>query len=433
MYDYKIDIGNSFPKSFKIYEIFNNTKLSFDELEQNDIICMPILSKEFKFKKKTTRIIQDNGIESIIKIITNTGKTLIASEDTKIFTILETKKLKDLKIGDKIATISRIPIFGDRNITLEETIILAYMIADGNCTSNTTIRFTNSNKAIINELEQCVKVFGCKLIKYKSSRKYDYNIIKAEHTHNRMYKNGVIELLKKYKLLGKGAHEKSIPKEIMNSNKEIIQLFLSRIYSNDGWATISGNRMEIGYSSVSIALIEDIKKLLLKFGISSTICRKKVKYKNTRKLSYSLMIYNSPSIIKFYDNIGIFQKEEKLKEVYRFAIEKIDKSNANLIPKDIFKIINEDRERQELKKSELCETKNARIRDYYDVSRDKVLHYGEVLKNQYLVNIAKSDIIYEKIDSVEGLDECNTFGIGIPLWNNLIINEIVVYTTGNFF
>jgi hypothetical protein len=148
-------------------------------------------------------------------------------------------------------------------------------------------------------------------------------------------------LLKEHDLYGKNAFQKYIPNSIYKLSNSQLKIFLSRLYATDGWACIRksiekrfNNEYlalvpEIGYCSVSKRLVEDIQRLLLRFGIVSKLRKKKTgwTHKGERKYSfaYSLDIHESAMIVKFCEEIGIFGKEKAIKEVYDLANQKFQK------------------------------------------------------------------------------------------------------------
>ena len=144
--------------------------------------------------------------------------------------------------------------------------------------------------------------------------------------------NVLREFLKDAGIFGKDSYDKFIPDIIFALSNEQISMFLSRLYSTDGWACIGSqnrvnlntnkvyaNNVEIGYSSVSRRLCEDIQSLLLRFGIVSNVNQTKSSWthngiKKTGVTSY-VTISDSDSAIIFADKIGIYGKEDRVNKV----------------------------------------------------------------------------------------------------------------------
>lgn len=138
---------------------------------------------------------------------------------------------------------------------------------------------------------------------------------------SRVIPNNVTQMLKNYKLMGKHSRDKLIPNEIFQLPKKQLAIFLSRLFSTDGWACVSKpqskrkhGRSEIGFCSISRELVEQIQRLLLRFGITSNISEK------TKVNAWILQIHNSEMQLRFAYEIGIYGKEEAIDLVVERAI-----------------------------------------------------------------------------------------------------------------
>ncbi|MDQ2799421.1 MAG: DnaA/Hda family protein, partial [Armatimonadota bacterium] len=129
--------------------------------------------------------------------------------------------------------------------------------------------------------------------------------------------------------MGKHSRDKRIPDAIFRLPPEQLCLFLSRLFSTDGWASYSPHpsgprlpRIEIGFCSASEGLVRDVQELLLKLGILGRIARK------TKVNAWTFSLHVSSEIIKFADLVGIFGKEEAVERV-RHVAEQANQSRPN--------------------------------------------------------------------------------------------------------
>jgi len=108
----------------------------------------------------------------------------------------------------------------------------------------------------------------------------------------------------------KHSRDKFIPGAIFGLSKKQVAIFLSRLYSTDGWATVcKGRGVEIGFASVSHQLCLDVQELLLRFGINAWINPK------PKTNSYTVRIGASSDAIRFCEEIGIYGKERQVSAV----------------------------------------------------------------------------------------------------------------------
>jgi len=187
--------------------------------------------------------------------------------------------VSEIKAGDLVAVTEILPAFGEESMPLCEIKLIAYLIGDGGLTTHAG--FTKSPGKQIDELRDCAAVLDCELhptndpltwrivSRSKTTIKRQTNSPSGVTTHR---VNLVLELIRKHGLFGKKSIEKRIPAAIFRLPRHEIAIFLSRLYSTDGWACVGKHNIaEIGYGSSSFGLIEDVNELLLRFGVSARI------------------------------------------------------------------------------------------------------------------------------------------------------------------
>ena len=127
--------------------------------------------------------------------------------------------------------------------------------------------------------------------------------IKEGVNRNGQKKNPVKEMLDSYGLMGKLAREKEIPPIILSLKKDQLSIFLSRLFSTDGWACVDKNGVaEVGYCTSSIVMATQIQKLLLRFGISANLSHKKTVD------AWQLILRASDQIIRFAERTNPLKK-----------------------------------------------------------------------------------------------------------------------------
>ena len=126
------------------------------------------------------------------------------------------------------------------------------------------------------QVKKCADILGCTIQKNTAS-------------YNWYFKKG--KKLRTDKVLPKEircyAHEKYIPKEYIFASVEQRKALLQGLFDTDGHAGAHGSRLHITYSTVSKRLAEDIKTLLLTFGIASSIGEDK---RNGKRVSYYISV-----------------------------------------------------------------------------------------------------------------------------------------------
>lgn len=420
-------IGKCLPGHTRIYDPTTGNRVPVEELYKSKKAHLVTMTNDYKLTPHFTNEILDNGIKEVFRVTTKTGRHIDATSNHPLFTAKGWTAIEYLKTGDKVALAGNLGYFGNHEMNMNEIKLLAYMIGDGNYTTN-AIRFCNSNKDIIDELERAVNYFDCELVQYKSGRDIDYNIVKKFNRNNKNYPNTIKELLESHEMFGDKAHFKKIPSDIFKLSKNDTALFLSRLYATDGWAHAKNNKQVIGYGSVSRTLLSDMQHLLLKFGINSYINYKPDKRKEDGGSYHNLLITNSNDVIKFYKEIGIFSKEEACKKAFESAID--NNKYDTYLPKEILEFVEEDRKRQGLSKADLCKSNpNSRLRLNYDIQRTRLNEFAKILKNEDLENFSQGDFIFDEIVSIESIGEMQTYDLSVPMTMNFVAEDFITHNT----
>lgn len=162
------------------------------------------------------------------------------------------------------------PVIFHKKSLLIDPYVLGCLLGDG-CLKYNRVEFTNQDQEIINILNNRLP-YEHKFTKQKS-KKYGYRL-------NSNRKNNIIrEHLKTLNLLGKGSHDKFIPKEYLYSSVEDRTLLLCGLLDTDGGVA----NYNIEYTTVSKQLRDDVCQLVYSLGGK---CRFKERYTSYDKKQY---------------------------------------------------------------------------------------------------------------------------------------------------
>ena len=405
-----------------------------DELFAKGCATVATMDGSYKMKSQGDCPISYNGEKEVFRVTLKSGKKVDATGNHPLYTANGWKEISQLKKGDYIATPSKLDFFGDQEINDNDVKLLAYMIGDGNC-KNGNLRF-----AQVPETKQCIEIdevvhyYGCELHHYDYGKDDDRNFIirKIEHRDSKSYPNMVKETLVKYGVYGHGADDKEIPREIFMAPKRQVSLFLSRLYSTDGWA-VPGDREkgqrggEIGYCSNSEELVRGIGHLLLRYGIRTTIRKK--------KKAWIIDIYDKDSINIFAKEIGIYGKEKAVQSVVDFVSHR--ESHGTYMPFEINTWIQDAMFEQKVKKADLVRLwesnrrQNDRLRlSLYKLHKPRAKLIADYLHMTELTKLIDGDIEWEEIKSIESLGIHKTYDFTVPNTHNFVANDVITHNTG---
>lgn len=210
----------------------------------------------------------------------------------------------ELLAGDLVAVPLVRNHVGTRKFTDTELKVIAYMIGDGGMTTDAGATFTQSENMQLREFIKCAKELNTEIM--ETGTPYTYRLRRLDGLRN-AGPCGVIRLLRRTGLQGKHSRDKFIPQDVMSSDRDSQRIFLSRLFSTDGWASVGNTQWktpQIGFCSASERLCRDVKELLSRLGIRTTIT-----HRNDAD-AWTVSVSSGPDILRFASDIGIYGKQK---------------------------------------------------------------------------------------------------------------------------
>jgi DNA polymerase III subunit gamma/tau len=247
--------------------------------------------------------------------------------------------------------------------------------------------------------------------------------------------NSIMGFAREMDLVGRKSKTKNIPQIIFQLDKFLIGLFLRILYSGDGsvnWKTTP----TVSYYSSSKELIYQVQHLLLRFGIIARIRYKPTKYKNKLYSSWALEITHRESLLIFIKEIGfIGEKKKRLDDFVKKLLRRSVNSNCDVIPINIWNLVKKEKELNGgtwIEVGQILNYKNPKkfsgsIR--YRPSREKLRICGELFKSRELLNIAASDIYWDRIIEIKYTGDYKVCDLTIPETHNFVANDFFVHNT----
>lgn len=390
-----------------------------------------------KLHKDELIAIKSNGLREVYCLRVDDGSEVRLTSNHPVFSIDGWKNVSLLHNNDWIGLPRCLPISGEREIVDSALIIMAYMLSEGTLYRSAP-RFTNSDSNLVTDMDRALREHGLLLKKLPNS---EFNYYLAQINLNERpfgkniglgYKRGVRR--KKYgqwrrfcEIFGlrlAGSRKKQIPPIIFQLTNRQIALFLNRLFAGDGeayWHNAVGQlktshyRMpQIGYASTSKVMLRQVKYLLLRLGIKSTV----------RSNNHELLLTTSSDLLEFINLVGIFSREKILND-FRVALasKKRPLDVGDPIP---IRTPYVQYGRKHDNGPEKYYVKQYRVNQ----CRSSVALAATILENKTSLSyIAKSDLTWCRIKSIElaGFEE--TFDVQVRDNHNLIVNGIIVHNS----
>ena len=225
-------------------------------------------------------------------LVLSRGASLFAKEDLS----LNDFYISDNKKSDEV-------IF-PKKMNKDLAFVLGALVSEGSFHQNKFF-FCNSDIEFYTRVKEIIQK------QFVGVKMYE-RVLKGDCFELCLYQKNLVEFLKEIGLLTKLSDKKEIPFSVLKSSKSVIASFLQGLFEGDGSVIFKedkrhgGKSIELTYNSKSYKLIQQLKTILLNFGIVTTS-----PYQDKRSSCYKLIISGADSIFNFYKNINFFSDRKK--------------------------------------------------------------------------------------------------------------------------
>ena len=457
------------------------------------------LNNNWKMELHTPSVYLDDGIKPIFEVTTSLGNRIKATAVHPLLTMDGWKRVEELRNGDRIAVPRKIAIFGESKLEDYQIVTLAYLLGDGGLTNNVPrftnrskrvradfakwanqfvgvlvknisstnrtqsvsvakdvdwkkglrLKFVDSVRRYLSE-SKISQVKFAELIGVSASSvsmwikgesmprgsvlEKTIHIIGANIEDSQV--NSLSQWIEKLGLSGKSALGKMIPSEIFTLPKEKMALFLNRLFACDGSVVIDKHdHVRLSYASSSYVMAEQVKHLLLRFGIIAKLREKKIKYKNSIKISFEIEVFGACEILEFAKEIGIFDKEEKLQSAVKLVLPRSNSKNwtHDTLPMSVWGIV--EKEKGNISWAEIARKmgktiEGANIHPWErQPRRDTLVDIAEAINSKVLLEIAQSDVYWDSIVSILPKGKENVYDLTVDDLHNFVAGDVLVHNT----
>jgi replicative DNA helicase len=393
------------------------------------------LDDGLRYTKRRMTHAFSTGMAPVFRLSLASGKTVRATENHPFLTYAGWEPLASLRTGDRIAVPRHVP--SPRRLaewTNPQVILLAHLIGDGSFVRRQPLRYASIDEANLEAVTKAALTFGVAAVRdeYAAARCTTLRLRSPFHlTHGK--RNPIAEWLDGLGLFGLRSHEKFVPEDIFSVSKEQIALFLRHLWATDGSVTVRKDGLggRIYYASTSRRLVDDVSRLLLRFGIQTrTRVTKKSGYRN----GYTIDISGVDSQRRFLQEIGV-HGERGVASARLLEIVRNTKANTNVdtLPKQVWDDV----------RSSMSEA-GATTRAFQAAlgtsycgsalyasapSRERLSRVAEVLGDADLELMAVNDVFWDTVVSVEldGVEE--VYDATVLDCHNFIANGIAVHNS----
>ncbi|MEE6258422.1 replicative DNA helicase [Plantactinospora sonchi] len=396
------------------------------------------LDERLKYVRRHLTHVFSTGEQPVFRLRLASGREVRATANHPFLAYEGWTPLESLAVGGRIAAPRH--VCAPEQVTAwddQQVILLAHMIGDGSMLPRQPIRYASIDEANLEAVRDAATFFGITTLRdeYPQARRVTLRL-PAPYRLVRGKRNPVAAWIDSLGLLGKRSHEKFVPAEVFSLPKNQIALFLRHLWATDGSVylrpnTVEGSVGQVSYASTSRRLVDDVARLLWRFGIQSRIeTVRKTGYRD----GYQLYIYGVGDQEAFCRVIGVHGKRGEAAELLREKLKDV-KANTNVdtIPRVVWQRVRDildergttHRQSAAATGTQLCGstswTRNP--------SRGRIARVAALLDDNRLEMLATNDVTWDEIVAIEPDGVETVYDATVVGAHNFVANGIAVHNS----
>ncbi len=393
------------------------------------------LDDRLKYVRRHLTHVFSTGTKPVYRLRLASGKEIKATANHPFLTYEGWTPLGDLEVGSRIAVPRHVPAPSTVSEWSDQRVImLAHLLGDGSFLKKQPIRYASVDEENLKIVSEAAKDFGITAVRdeYAATRCTTLRL-RAPYrlTHGR--RNPIAAWLDGLGLFGKRGHEKFVPRSVFNLPKRQIALFLRHIWATDGSVTINKNKRSgrIYFASTSRALVDDLSRLLLRFGISTRI---RSTTRTTYRPGYTLDISGVDEQRRFLQEIGVHgdrgRNAERLLELVR---DTRANTNVDTVPKEVWQEVRKSLTENGMTHREFAAALGTQFSGStmwkHAPSRARLGRIAEVLDHEELEVLAVNDVLWDEVVAIDDEGEQEVYDATVLGTHNFIANGIAVHNS----
>ena len=314
--------------------------------------------------------------------------------------------------------------------------MLGHLIGDGSFVRRQPIRYASIDEANLQAVTDAARHFGVTAVRddYPSARWTSLRLPAPFHlTHGR--RNPIAQWLDGLGLFGARSHEKFVPHEVFNLPKRQISLFLRHLWATDGSVTVtaSGRSGRLYYASTSRRLVDDVTRLLLRFGISARIRTVPPKTEAGRP-GYTLDVCGVDDQRRFLQEIGV-HGERGLAAARLLAIIHDVRPNPNVdtVPVDVWDRVKTVLVEQKMSHRAFASAMGTSFGGStlwkHAPSRERLGRVATLLGDAQLEMLATNDVLWDRVVSITSVGEEEVYDATVLGSHNFVADGVAVHNS----
>ena len=413
-------------------------EVSLGELLATGARDVPVwsLDDSLRYVPRAMTHVFPTGRREVFALELASGKRVEATANHPFLTYDGWRALGDLAPGVRLAVPRHVPApMTTTPMDDDELVLLAHLLGDGSFVKRQPIRYASVDEANLDAVEQAARRrFGITAVRdeYPAARVTTLRL-PAPYRLARGRRNPIAAWLDGWGLFGRRSHEKFVPTAIASLPKRQVRLFLRHLWATDGSIVInrSGRGGRVYYASTSRRLVDDVSRLLLRFGISSRI-------RTTPQAGYrplfTLDISGADDQRRFLGEIGVHgARRVKAEQLLAIVREVTSNPNVDTVPREVWDDVKEIIAEQGMTHREFAAAMGTSFCGStmwkHAPSRERLGRVAAVLDSAELDILATNDVLWDEVVAIRSLGEQDVYDATVLGTHNFIADGVAVHNS----
>jgi replicative DNA helicase len=415
----------------------NNAEVSLGELMSTGSKDIPVwaLNERLQYTPRTMTHAFPSGTKQVFALRLASGKRIEATANHPFLAFEGWTPLTRLRVGDRIGTPRHVPPpLAICSWPEPELVLLAHMLGDGSFVARQPIRYASCDEENLRTVAEAAKHFGVTVVRddHAAARVTTLRL-PAPHRLARGRRNPIAAWLDGLGLFDRRSHDRFVPVGVFGLPKQQISLFLRHLWSTDGSVTIrkDGNGGRIYLASTSRRMLEDVSRLLLRFGITARLGEVPA---GRHRTQYTLDVSGRDDQLRFLREIGVHGARSAACDRLLTTLETVTSNpNADTVPRQVWDRVKEALVSRGMTHGEFAAAMGMAFCGStlwrHSPSRQRLARVAAILESADLELLATNDIFWDEIVAIEPLGEQAVFDATVLGTHNFIANGIAVHNS----
>jgi len=393
------------------------------------------LDDSLRYVRRHLTHVFPTGVKPIFRLTLASGKTVRATENHPFLGYEGWTQLGDLRAGSRVAVPRHMPAPRElKDWQDDKVVLLAHMLGDGSFVKRQPIHYASIDEQNLAAVTKAAMVFGVAAVRERCPAARCTTLrLRAPFALGHGKHNPIVEWLDELGLFGLRHHEKFVPEPVFHVSKRQIALFIRHIWATDGSVTVNrdGQAGRICYAATSRRLVDDLSRLLLRFGIST---RTRITMKPGCHSEYTIDVSGADDQRRFLQEIGVAgDRSVPARRLLEIVRNKAASGDVDTVPLKVWDRVKEamaeegmaHREFQADMGTAYCGSTMLR----HSPSRERLGRVAVALDHADLELMAVNDVLWDSVVSIEpdGVEE--VYDATVLGTHNFIANGIAVHNS----